>query len=153
MANGVRIAGVWRTVLSAWVRTGGAWRQVPTVRVRVGGLWKDAKITPDMALSSAWTNVSGASPQQTNLGRTITVPAGSSGVVKLTFSILSGSPSSFEYDLNVAGYVAYLNNQLIAATNGNTIRIRMTGAACSATVNLVDNVTGAVFATCTVTNT
>ena|ERR1041384_1051747 len=88
----------------------------------------------------------------TSLNRTLTVPAGNSGTVKLTGS----GDGTMQYSTNAgSSWTTFTTGQTYVATNGSTLELRTTGipAATEQDITVVDNDTGSTIGTAVLQNT
>lgn len=104
-----------------------------------------------MTLSANFDSPNGPSPQ-TTLARTVTVPAGNSGIFKVTFT--SSGAATFEYSINGGAFQAMpaSGGTLNAITTGQTLQFKLTAGVPPkdrSSIQLIDNPTntnvGATF--------
>lgn len=93
-----------------------------------------------ITLSLDFDSPSGASPQNT-ASRTLTVPAGSSGILVLDITATTGAPNP-RYNLNSGGLITFVDGELLGVANGQTLLFNNNVAASSFTMQLKDFQTG-----------
>ena len=100
--------------------------------------------------SSGWGLTSGASPQ-TSPTRTLTVPVGSTGDVRLRINVLPAG--TLAYSKNAAAFVGIAVDTTVNFANTDTLAFKLTGAADDAEVTALDLVYNTVIGNCTLHTT
>ena len=145
MSSHAKVAGVWKAGAYS-VKVGGAWKAVAAVFVRVGGAWKTVAAAASACSFSGALSASGTgSTTVTGTARTITVPAGNSGVVR--FISVDESVGDLEYKHNAGAFTGISEGTEITLANGDTLQTRGTSLAIEESVSatLIDVTTGATI--------
>lgn len=139
MAASVKVAGTWRTLATAWVKVGGTWRQAHKVPVKVAGAWKAMRVTAN--ISGAWADASGSSPRTTTSN--VTVPSGSAGSLKVTWTTAAGSPT-VTYSKGGGAFTALVSGSVFTMSNGESFAVRATKGGSPVEIDIIftDNATG-----------
>lgn len=94
-----------------------------------------------ITVSANWGSIAGASPQ-VSAARTLTVPAGNPGILRIAFTGSEGVPVR-SYQLNGGSFVSVTDGLTIAVANTNTLAFRVTGGSgVEAQWDVYDNRTG-----------
>ena len=103
-----------------------------------------------ITIPSNWGGFSGASPQ-TSTTKTLTVPAGSTGDVRLRINTLPAG--TLAYSKNAAAFVGIAVDTTVNFANTDTLAFKLTGAADDAGVTALDLVYNTVIGNCTLHTT
>lgn len=91
-----------------------------------------------ITVSANWGSIAGASPQ-VSAARTLTVPAGNPGILRIVFASSAGVPVR-SYQINGGSFVSVTDGLLIPVANSNTLAFRVTGGSLvEASWNVYDN--------------
>jgi hypothetical protein len=113
-------------------------------------------LATSMSLSAGFDSPSGASPQ-TTATRTITVPAGNPGSLRIAVTVTASA--TVEYSLNGAAGVAITitselrGNAIVSVANGDTLAITGSAGPDSITLDVRDQTTNASMSTSTISLT
>ena len=102
----------------------------------LGAYFGTIRKRPVITVSADWGSNTGASPIA-SATRTLTVPSGSSGVIKF------GLTNSGKYSKNAGAFTNIVDNATLSVANGDTLQFNFTSAASdSTTVTVTDNAFG-----------
>ena len=99
-----------------------------------------------ITVSADWGVIAGASPQ-TSASRTVTVPAGNPGVLRIAYTLTEPTPVP-SYSINGGSFVSITDGLTITVANGDGVRFRISGGVTSQLdFNVFDNTTSTLVGT------
>ena len=82
-----------------------------------------------ITVSASWGAIIGASPQ-TSASRTLTVPVGNPGVLRIVYTNVEPTPVP-SYSINGGSFVSITDGLTFSVANGDGVRFRISGGALS----------------------
>ena len=82
-----------------------------------------------ITVSANWGTIAGSSPQ-VSASRTLTVPAGNPGVLRLVYTNVEPTPVP-SYSINGGSFVAITDGITFSVANGDGVRFRISGGSLS----------------------
>jgi hypothetical protein len=94
-----------------------------------------------------WGATTGSTATITSASHTLTVPGGSTGVVKLAVVNNGGVSRTVKYSLAGGAFTTFTNGNTITAANGNTLQFEMISSASGdeMDITVTDNVTSSAI--------
>lgn len=109
--------------------------------------------TSPITVNTNWGTTSAATVNVTSATRTLTVPVGNVGDVRLDVAFETGRPRS--YKKNSSSFTTFTTGTVVNFSSGDTLSFRMSlsGSGDELNLNIVDNTTESLIGTCSLVNT